>query len=117
GTGLTYQWFASGAAIAGATQSTFTIRNAQESDARVYSVQVTTGVGANAITVESATASLQLGADSPSEDKFKNAPGLGGSGVALASFTVDSELIRQGGSVARGYSGAQVFSTVGATKE
>jgi sugar lactone lactonase YvrE len=44
GTGLTYQWFKDGVAIAGANSSTLTITNAQSSQAGSYFVRVSSGV-------------------------------------------------------------------------
>jgi len=45
GTTMTYQWFKDGVAIAGATSSSYTIANAQASDAATYSVKVINGGG------------------------------------------------------------------------
>ena len=112
GNQLTYQWFANGVAIPGATNPSYTDGSVQESDAVKYTVKVTSdSQGANPLTVESLPAIIQIGADSPAVDKFKNAPRLGGQ-TQLQSL--EREPGKQaGGSVARGYSGAQVFNTFG----
>jgi sugar lactone lactonase YvrE len=56
GSGLTYQWFRDGAALAGATAATYAIASAQTGDAGTYSVRITSG----AVT-ETPTAKLVVG--------------------------------------------------------
>ena len=122
GTDLIYQWLSNGVEIAGETGASIQLTNVQEVDAQSYVVRVTsTTVTANPVTVESLPALLQVGnADSLSEDKFLNSPRLTG-GPALqnigGNLVVQPPTTRAGGSVARGFSGSQVFSTFGASKE
>lgn len=57
---LSYQWYVNGAAIPGATQSTYTISNASDASAGNYTVVVTNGLGSvtsSVATVSVATAS------------------------------------------------------------
>ena len=113
GTDLSYQWFANGQAIPGATADSFRIASVQEQNALRYTVRVRSGTGAQAVEIESLPATIQIGAETLARDKFKNSPLLGGaSQVASQSFVKNA-----GGSVARGYSGSQVFNTFGGTKE
>ena len=122
GTDLAYQWLRNGVEIAGETNPTLQLANVQESDALSYVVRVTsTTVVANPVSVESLPALLHVGTvDSLSEDKFLNSPRLTG-GVQLqnvgGSLVIQPPSTRAGGSVARGFSGSQVFSTFGASKE
>ncbi len=112
GTALTFQWYVDGVAIAGATSSSLVVKNLQEQNTGKYTVRVTSGT----LTVESDPAVLQIGTlNARSVDKFRNSPTLD-SGVQLAGRN-SSPVKDSGGSVARGYSGAQVFSTVGSAKE
>ncbi|MBI4658430.1 MAG: immunoglobulin domain-containing protein [Verrucomicrobia bacterium] len=117
GTDLSYQWLANGVALPGATDTSYRITNVQEKDALRYTVRVRSGTGAQAVEIESLPATIQIGAQETSaRDKFKNLPILGGSTTPVA--TQSPWLNKQaGGSVARGYSGSQVFNTFGATKE
>jgi hypothetical protein len=114
GTGLSYQWYANGTAIPGATSELYTVTNVQEKDALRYMVRIRSGTGAQAVEVESLPATIQIGtAQDSARDKFKNVPILGGT-----TPVANQSLIKNaGGSVSRGYSGSQVFNTFGATKE
>jgi len=114
GTALTYQWYANGTALPGATAELYTVTNVQEKDALRYTVRIRSGAGAQAVEVESLPATIQIGTPQDSaRDKFKNVPILGGT----TPFANQSLIKNAGGSVSRGYSGSQVFNTFGATKE
>ena len=117
GDALTYQWFANGTAIPGATQNQYVISSVREADAARYTVRITaTTAGQSPVSIDSLPAIVQVGTTgSTSVDKFKNAPSLSG-GQQLQSLSGDF-IKNAGGSVARGYSGSQVFNTFGATKE
>lgn len=117
GTALTYQWFTNGVALLNATNPTLALSNVQDKDAVDYTVRVTSGAGAQAVAIDSLPARIQIGNTATlTEDKFKNAPRLGGGSPARASLTGNA-VKASGGSVARGYSGSQVFNTYGSTKE
>ncbi|MCF7763615.1 MAG: immunoglobulin domain-containing protein [Verrucomicrobia bacterium] len=117
GTDLSYQWLRNGTAIAGATGASLALQNVQETDALSYTVRVTSGTTGTPVSVESLPALLHVGTvDSLSEDKFLNAPRLSG-GVVLQSVVIRPPSVQAGGSVARGFTGSQVFNTFGASKE
>lgn len=112
GASLTYQWYADGTLIAGASNPSLVIQNVQDKDTVKYSVRITSGT----LTVESDTALLQIGpVNTRAVDKFRNSPSID-SGTQLAGFH-SGPVKDSGGSVARGYSGSQVFNTFGASKE
>jgi hypothetical protein len=118
GNALSYLWLVNGTPIPTATGPSLVIANVQESDAAQYTVKVSNGTtGAGQVTVESLPAILQIATvNTAFEDKFKNAPRLGGGAVALAGLSLQP-ILNSGGSVARGYSGSQVFNTFGSAKE
>ncbi|MBI4663788.1 MAG: immunoglobulin domain-containing protein [Verrucomicrobia bacterium] len=120
-----YQWFFNSSAIPGANATNFVIRNAQASNSGQYTVKVSGDSSGQfvALTVESLPATLQINAGDPepqkvaANDKFLDLLDLTAPGsVGLLSWPG-----RAGGSkqqsVARGYSGSQVFSTFGASKD
>jgi len=117
GDALTYQWLNNGTAIPGATQNQYTIPSVRDTDAARYTVRITANPpGQNPVSIESLPAIVQVGTTGSSAvDKFKSAPSLTG-GQQLQSLSGDF-IKNAGGSVARGYSGSQVFNTFGATKE
>ncbi|MDA1274719.1 MAG: immunoglobulin domain-containing protein [Verrucomicrobia bacterium] len=121
GTNLSYQWLRNGAEIAGQTTTSLNLSNIQEADASNYSVRVTSSGTGTPVSVETLPALLQIStANTLSEDKFLNAPRLSG-GVQLqslgGSLVIPPPSKQAGGSVARGFSGSQVFNTFGASKE
>ncbi|MBI2947185.1 MAG: immunoglobulin domain-containing protein [Verrucomicrobia bacterium] len=114
---LSYQWFKDDTAIPGATQNQYTILSVRDSDAARYTVRITANPpGQSPVSIESLPAIVQIGTTGSSAvDKFKSAPSLSG-GPQLQSLSGDF-IKNAGGSVARGYSGSQVFNTFGASKE
>jgi len=118
--GVTFQWSYNGTALNGETSSNLVLNSVSALNAGPYTVRVTSGANF----VDSVPANLQINDSNDtgaSEDKFSDLAGLvGPSGLALASFPVKITPIQpQAGSsaVARGYSGAQVFTTFNGTPQ
>jgi hypothetical protein len=118
GTALRYQWQFNGKPIPRATSASWTVPAVLDSDVGNFTVRVSSGPDASALTVESPTAALQVGTETTSaQDKFKNAPRLGGTGPRLAGLGLESLLQPAPDFVARQFSGWLSFSTVGSGKE
>jgi hypothetical protein len=119
GTNLRYQWFFNDVAILGATVSSFTRLNVQLTDVGTYLVRVISG----ARFVDSLPVTLQInttdGSVAPvtSDDKFADLVSGGTSPLATQSVPLLGRIKRSSLAVARGFSGTQIFSTVGSTKE
>jgi hypothetical protein len=113
---LTYQWFFQNAPIAGASGSKLVIPNFVSGAVGAYYVLVANPVGS----VASAVANVQIAAQSNvtgsmAEDKFGDAVDLStNQGVGGTPARARPE---DGGGDTGGFSVAQTFSTVGATKE
>ena len=115
---FSYQWFRNGAILVGASAATLTINNVGDSDVGNYFVRVSSAVRFR----DSLSASLQVEVPEPGQPlsgarvtaKFFDVivPGGGGSGTPLKDPSH-----KLGGTVARGYSGAQTFNSVGAGKD
>jgi VCBS repeat-containing protein len=117
GADLTYQWYKNDTAIPNQTSTRLDVRNVQEADAARYTVKITPALGGTSLTVESLPAILQIGEpNTAAVDKFKNSAKLDSTGPQLASMSL-LPIKNAGGSLSRGYSGSQVFSTFGASKE
>jgi hypothetical protein len=111
----TYQWYFQGAPVAaGGGRSSLVLTNFQAGSVGLYDVLVANGAGS----VRSQQAGLQMaaanqaGAGGATHDKF-------GDAVDLATNAAPSQARQpaSGGGDTRGFSVAQVFSTVGAGKE
>jgi hypothetical protein len=121
GPNLRYQWFYNGATIVGANTNLLVINNAQVSSVGNYFVVISRGNRS----VQSRTVSLQINApeegpaeNASSDDKFADlATSGGGGGVAVQSVPPSNALRKASASVARGFTGTQIFSTVGSSKE
>jgi hypothetical protein len=112
---LTYQWFFQGAPVSGGNGRYLVIPNFQSGSAGNYYVLVANSVGS----AQSASASLQLSSQPPTngaptlaEDKFGDSADLSQGG----NTQTDVRPKDSGGDTA-GFSVAQTFSTVGATRE
>ncbi|HYV33005.1 MAG TPA: immunoglobulin domain-containing protein, partial [Candidatus Binatia bacterium] len=123
---LFYQWLFNGQPIPGATNTTLTVSNVQADNVGNYTVQVSQDTAV----VQSQPASLQINLTGPSvqpvqaRDKFLDAADapevlrLGTSSNSLAAAEARAGQ-RQftAAAIVRGYTGTQVFSTVGSTTE
>lgn len=121
GAGLTYQWLFNDQPIANATRTELVLSNVQEQDAGRYTVRIT-AAGDPPLFIDSLPAVLQIvqtgAVENSAVDKFKSAPTIGSSGPQLQFSLMPVRPGKSsGGSVARGFTGSQVFSTFGATKE
>ncbi len=112
-TKVTYQWYFQGALIAGATASALTISHVQPGSVGLYDVLVANPAGS----AQSEPANLQIGVNqggtvTSTESEFVNTPGS-------ASPKQLAQILRSvaSGGDTRGFSVAQTFSTVGATRE
>jgi hypothetical protein len=119
GTGLSYQWFFNGDPIPGATGGDLTLPSVTRSNVGAYQVRVSNGVRS----VRSRRAILELaaadtdGARGKSKDKFRDAV-LEPDRRELGAPVVEQlRRLSGSGTVSRGYTGMQIFSTVGSTKE
>jgi uncharacterized repeat protein (TIGR01451 family) len=122
GTGLSYQWVFNGSALPGANGSSFTVTNVQPANVGNYFVRVSRGTRF----VDSQAASLEINGSAAgtlveqvaTTDKFADlirglfTPPSG----ALQSANWNSRS-RGKASLARGYSGTQIFNTFAASKE
>ena len=120
---LSYEWYRDGPKLqgAGTTSSNLVVRNVQNPDVGTYTVRVSNGCVSDTtafFTVESDPAVLQItterslvGTGAFTQDKpLKSRQGQ----VRQSSFPIVHALSP---SVARGYSGAQIFSTLSAVKD
>ena len=115
---FSYQWYRNGAVLVGASAATLTLSNVNDGDVGNYFVRVSSAVRFR----DSQSASLQVEVPEPGQPlsgarvtaKFFDVvvPGGGGSGAPLKDPSH-----KLGGTVARGYSGAQTFNTVGSGKD
>jgi hypothetical protein len=119
-TPLTYQWFFQNAPIAGASSHTLILTNFLSGSVGAYYALVANSVGS----IPSTVANLQIAAQShgssiSADDKFGDAVDLSLAAPASGghSGATPTAAPRDEGGDSAGYSVAQVFSTVGATKE
>jgi len=112
GANLTYQWFRDGQAVSGATSSNLVINPVRAVDVGGYVVQVNRG----ARFALSQPAQLQIvsaGEDEPlASDKFQDTVAAATNNALVALRGKAARKV-----VARGFSGTQIFSSVGSTKE
>jgi Bacterial pre-peptidase C-terminal domain len=122
GSGLSYQWLLNDSAIAGAIGPSYSINNVQMPNVGSYRVRVTSG----AQSVESQAGILELNSNASiadvreiaTTDKFADTlTGPQASPLAPQAVVRRPIIRRSSNGVARGYTGTQVFSTVGSTKE
>lgn len=121
GQALNYQWYFNGAQLAGANESILTRNNVQLADVGSYFVRVSNEdrfVDSDVVNLEINSIDGVTVKSVVSADKLADVPnGLGGA-VALQDLT-RRRIIRKSSSssVARGFTGTQLFSTVGSAKE
>ena len=119
---LNYQWYFNGVAIPGATRSSWTVTNVQNTSVGFYTVQVT----GDTRTVETVPVSLQINETGPNaqfvqaKDKFLDAanstPLSLGNPSTLFSASADSgETPITAAAIVRSYTSTQVFSSAGGT--
>jgi hypothetical protein len=119
---LTYQWYFNGAAIPGATKSSYTVTNVQDSTVGIYTVSVTDGKQ----TVETQPVSLQINETGPNvqdvqaKDKFLDAANseplrLGTPPVRFAPGADAGDPQFVPAAIVRSYTSTQVFSSAGGT--
>ena len=116
GTNLTFQWWFNDQPIPGANQASLTITNAVAADAGEYRVRVSRG----SRTVESDYASLELNLTEGRVQAVRTSVKYSDEvwkGEPLRLQSPGSVGLKQAGSLARGYTGTQIFSTKGAVKE
>jgi len=120
GAGLSYQWFFNDTVVPGATDLSYVISQVQTANVGSYRARVFRG---NRF-VDSAAAALELGSNADavdfrgvaSTDKFADA--FAAAQILPFALQSDRSIIRRtSGGLARGFTGTQTFSTVGATKE
>jgi hypothetical protein len=115
---LSYEWCRNGLIIPGATSATYTIPAVSFADLGLYFVSVanqTATVLSTAVLLQINFTDGTVNRQVSSEDKFSEVPRVTQSGAALHSLA--GKPIPLGGSVARGYTGTQIFSTAGSTRE
>ncbi len=115
-----FQWFLNGIVIAGATNATLTVSNIQPANLGLYKVQITAGEES----VLSAPVSLQINS---TESQFEPVQAYD----KLSDVLVTTNLLvlgntagpgflarpKSSGTITRGYTGTQIFSTFGATSD
>jgi len=113
--GLDYQWYFFGNPIAGATSNVLTITNVQPAQVGVYTLRVSTLWQ----TAESQDAILQINFTGSevepvqAVDKFLDADNPLFIGVTSSPTIAEGRAGALGASIVRGYSGTQIFNTVG----
>lgn len=120
GAGVTYQWFFNGVAIPEATNSSRVQAGVGLGDVGQYQVQAT--IGARTVTSQPASLGITLstgaGQDFSAADKFSDTVSSGRRLRLDPPPTVSpSRLPPKVEATSRGFSGSQVFSTVGSLKE
>ncbi len=112
--GLNFQWYFNTVPIPGSISNTLLIDDVQPTNVGLYSVRVSNGIRS----VDTPAASLEIShneegrQNTATTDKFADA--------ALSSGAVHDETgppFATGTSLARGFSGTQIFSTIGADKD
>jgi hypothetical protein len=120
GLDLAYQWFFNGSAIPGATSSSLTRPNVQPADLGAYVVRLSTPgrtIDSLPVRLELTTEPAGAGGPTSSDDKFADVFSGGSPPLGLQQESGDRAIRRPGASVARGFTGTQIFSTTGSTKE
>jgi len=125
---LSLQWLRNGMPIPGATNSILTIQNVQDNDVGNYALRAR--IGQFTVTTESSYLQINetdggVNRDAAAFDKLGDAVDLlhpsGAAYKDLPTKGASSSLAKSGatssGATARGFSGTQVFSTVGSTKD
>jgi hypothetical protein len=120
GLGLTHQWFFNGDPTPGATSPTLTLLNAQAANAGFYFVRVQRG----ADFLDSRIAELEFSHVGPSNevqnvfstDKFSDLILPSGNPLTATDPFKDGP-VAQAASVVRGFTGTQIFSTVGSVSQ
>jgi hypothetical protein len=120
---LEYQWYRDGEAIPGATESSYLVTEADESDVGNYTVSITQ----NGQKILSRPAALQLNITGEetqpvqAQNKFEDAAEMAGIELGIGTAGIPPlqgpARIAAAGTVVRGYTGSQIFSTSGSTGE
>ena len=117
-TPVTYQWFFQNAPIAGATSSPLVLNDFVSGEVGAYYAMVANSIGS----ALSAVANVQIVAannktGNSADDKFGDAVDLSQNSNASSGGPKITAVPHDGGGDSAGFSVAQTFSTVGATKE
>jgi hypothetical protein len=122
GSGLSYQWLLNAIVIPGAIGPSYSITNVQMANVGSYRARVTSGTQS----IDSQAGFLQLNSNAgiadvrgiATTDKFADALSTAQASPLVPQAIVRRPTIRRSSNaVARGYTGTQIFSTVGSTKE